>query len=337
LASESKPPQSVADALAAEKVARNREECNALYVALTRTQRTLVLSCAVPRTRRSNSWWQRLEVHAQAAPWCETSPVDAQARTEPAAVPDAKLAVDAAVGTAANVTANTSANAAVNTALDVAADADAEHAAVPAYIYLKALPNMATQADAIAQEALNNIAFANPVQTDTPLADSAQSRLGQAMHRLLEWANPAPGGLQGPPAKPHWNAEQLALLAQQWALDGDQIQAAQTMALGILQGQAAWAWDSLQLGWAGNEVAITQGTQLLRIDRLVQHRASATWWVLDYKSSASPQTQPELLSQLEHYRAAVAQAYPGHTVRAAFLTPQGQQIDLSAPLAAPLG
>jgi ATP-dependent helicase/nuclease subunit A len=44
LASESKPSACVADALALEQAARQREELNGLYVALTRTQRTLVVS-----------------------------------------------------------------------------------------------------------------------------------------------------------------------------------------------------------------------------------------------------------------------------------------------------
>jgi len=53
LASESRPPACVVDTLALEQTARAREELNALYVALTRTQSTLVLSStgAPPRAR----------------------------------------------------------------------------------------------------------------------------------------------------------------------------------------------------------------------------------------------------------------------------------------------
>jgi ATP-dependent helicase/nuclease subunit A len=53
--------------------------------------------------------------------------------------------------------------------------------------------------------------------------------------------------------------------------------------------------------------------------------------VLDYKSTSQPQLQPELCEQLLTYRAAVAQAQPGQTVRAAFLTAQGTLIELQAP------
>jgi ATP-dependent helicase/nuclease subunit A len=55
------------------------------------------------------------------------------------------------------------------------------------------------------------------------------------------------------------------------------------------------------------------------------------WWVLDYKSNAQPQLQPELRAQLLEYQAAVAKAYAGHTVRAAFLTAFGTLIELPTP------
>jgi len=68
LASESQPPACVADALAAEQAARSREELNALYVAMTRTQQTLVVSSLAPRVQNPGSWWTRMQAHAQDAP-----------------------------------------------------------------------------------------------------------------------------------------------------------------------------------------------------------------------------------------------------------------------------
>ena len=65
----------------------------------------------------------------------------------------------------------------------------------------------------------------------------------------------------------------------------------------------------------------------MRIDRLVRHAQTGHWWVLDFKSTATPQEHPELLEQLSIYRECVARAYPGHTVRAAFLTAQGALIE----------
>jgi len=60
LAKESQPPPSAQDLLATEKAERQREELNALYVAMTRARHCLALSCS--QTKRSNaaSWWSRL-------------------------------------------------------------------------------------------------------------------------------------------------------------------------------------------------------------------------------------------------------------------------------------
>ena len=66
----------------------------------------------------------------------------------------------------------------------------------------------------------------------------------------------------------------------------------------------------------------------LRIDRLVRERASGTWWILDYKSAARPERDAALIAQMQRYRAAVQQAHPGATVRAAFLTGQGELVNL---------
>jgi ATP-dependent exoDNAse (exonuclease V) beta subunit len=68
--------------------------------------------------------------------------------------------------------------------------------------------------------------------------------------------------------------------------------------------------------------------QLLRLDRLVKHRESQTWWVLDYKTSPAPQRIPELQAQLQQYQAAVQQAYPEQPVKAAFITAQGKLIGI---------
>ncbi len=60
LASESKPPACAIRALDAERVERQREELNALYVALTRARHTLAISSIEPYRAAERSWWQRL-------------------------------------------------------------------------------------------------------------------------------------------------------------------------------------------------------------------------------------------------------------------------------------
>jgi ATP-dependent exoDNAse (exonuclease V) beta subunit len=114
-------------------------------------------------------------------------------------------------------------------------------------------------------------------------------------------------------------------------------------------------WDSAHIDWQANEVELLQGGDdvasdnlntaadasitaatngqtnapvLLRLDRLVKHRATQTWWVLDYKSSVAPQQQIALRQQLAQYQQAVQAAHPGAPVRAAFITGEGQLIEL---------
>jgi len=66
LVSESRPPACAAESLAAEQLARRREELNAMYVALTRARHTLVISSIEPYRATTDSWWQRLHPLAQA-------------------------------------------------------------------------------------------------------------------------------------------------------------------------------------------------------------------------------------------------------------------------------
>jgi len=276
LASESRPPACVVDALAQEQAERRREELNGLYVALTRTQSTLVISSMEPHAANTGSWWQRLEPLA--------------------------------------------------TAVDVAADRGdafdtAAVEAVDAVCTLKILQNQPLAPVEYAQAAIKNIANISTVEAQT--AESVESRIGQAMHRLLEWVEARPGGVPDAP----WTAQQCERVATEFTLEAAQVQTATSKALAILRGQGAWAWDAVQLNWAANEVALSRGGRLLRMDRLVQHSITREWWILDYKSSMQPQDQPELVAQLDGYRSVVAQVYPGQVIRAAFLTAHGACIE----------
>ena len=145
---------------------------------------------------------------------------------------------------------------------------------------------------------------------------SAVSRLGEAMHRLLETA-PADGRLR--PA-------QLREVERNFGLDGAALKQAEAMAQRILQGEGAWAWDATQVDWQDNEVELLAGGELLRLDRLVRRRDTGEWWVLDYKSAAQPERQPQLMEQMRRYREAVAAANEGAVVRTAFLTAQGKLV-----------
>ena len=296
LASESKPPACVAQALATEQTARLREELNALYVALTRTQTTLVLSSLEPHIANPLSWWNRLQTHAGEAPALDLAP-NAAPSAGPSAAKDAHDA--------------------------------------PAFSLLS-LPNRPLALVESAQAAIKNVADGDGSAAPNDPPDSLESRIGQAMHRLLErYAVSGATTGMGSTAPPVWPVPVREQVAQEFALEPTHLDSACAMAQTIVQGEGAWAWDSSQLHWQGNEVAIVHQGRMLRIDRLVQRRApdgaEGQWWVLDYKSAPQPQLQALLRAQLHTYRTAVAKAYPEHTVRAAFLTAAGTLIELPAP------
>ncbi len=257
LASEARPPVCCAEALTLEMQARQREELNGLYVAMTRAREELVISSVTPHTPADGSWWRRLQ------PLCVEVP--AQALQAP----------DAPTGSA---------------------QAPCRLAVVPA--------GVRSETDEAAA----------PVAPDP---DEGHSRFGQALHRLLEcW--PA-GQAVCPPAL-------RQRVAREFRLTGAALEDAAAVALRILRGEGAWAWDPQVVDWADNEVELHHQGQLLRLDRLVRRRDGAQWWVLDYKSAARPELDEALVAQMRRYQRAVAAIYPGAPVKAAFLTGQGRLV-----------
>ncbi|MBK8073773.1 MAG: UvrD-helicase domain-containing protein [Ramlibacter sp.] len=264
LASEKKPPACSADAVAAERAARQREEINALYVAMTRTCTQLVLSSVQPARAAPGSWWQRLHGLAEPLEAVAEAPRDA---TQPLQAPTG----------------------------------------APELFYMQKLPPAPVDAGSPATKTIA------PEDDDSP-----EARLGQAMHRLLEWWVPGGAG---------WSAGQRLSIQREFALQPAQMDEAVAMAQRILGGQGAWAWDTAATDWQGNEVEIHHNGQALRIDRLVRRRDTGEWWVLDHKSARRPELQPGLQQQMAAYRAAVQAAYPQAVVRAAWLTADGQMVE----------
>ena len=204
---------------------------------------------------------------------------------------------------------------------------------------LSVVPTETEDEPALNTDAISEETFSLPVLP--PLPDTSQSsvllavaaaesplnaRIGKAMHRLLEWGVVAFDGAPIPAAA-------VAAAAHEFALSPDQAQHAADMAQRIASGKGAWAWQPDVIAWQGNEVDMLYQGQALRLDRLVQRKdaqANGQWWVLDYKSAPSPQLQPELVSKMQTYRAAVQQAYPGAVVKAAFLTGDGRVVEVEA-------
>ncbi|MEW6704147.1 MAG: UvrD-helicase domain-containing protein [Pseudomonadota bacterium] len=260
VASETRCAPGLQALLQRERSAREREELNGLYVAMTRARERLLLSAVAPHQRaHEGAWWAR--VAPLATPW-----------QPPAATTEADaLQLQPAV--------------------------------------VRVLPGWGGGA----------VQAARPVAE--PPARSESARLGEALHRLLEWAVAAPA------------APLPALAANAAAAFGLGAQAQGALlqhARAVLASPAARRFFEPQaLLWAGNEVSFADGESVVRLDRLValQEAGRRTWWVLDYKLQSAPHTVPDYREQLAHYRALVQAAEPGDRVRAAFITAGGEVIE----------
>ncbi len=263
--SESRCPPSLATLFADEQEARQREELNGLYVAMTRAKHRLVVSATVPhRAAPRPSWWHRLEPHAS-----EASPIPVSPTVADAPLPPAR--------------------------------------------WLE-LPRWKT-APPTALAAGGTRVGAAP--------DSTASRLGQAVHRVLEWAV-----RQGPRQAPSIDTL-CSAAAREFAAD---VAVVRQVAGAILDSPSCQRYfDARQLIWAANEVSVVDAGEWLRIDRLVHRRADdgepETWWVLDYKLSHAPHQLDAYRQQLARYRQAVSRWQPGAVVRSAFVTGTGAVIE----------
>jgi ATP-dependent helicase/nuclease subunit A len=283
LASESRPAPSAAEAFEDEKKARQREELNALYVAMTRAREQLVISSHQPRNASAQSWWQRLQTVAE--------PVETAFVSEAAS--DIELKTDIAVQIELLVlpnlenTYNTSKNVLNSDITGVFA----------AYDAIKNIVN------------LENITV---ISSADESMESLESRLGQAMHRLLQRVD----------------VTAVNAVALEFSLSHQEAEQAAQMAQRIMVGEGAWAWDDAVISWQGNEIELTAQGKLLRLDRLVRRKDTGDWWVLDYKSESQPQSKAELVAQMKAYVAAVQACYAGERVRAAFLTAAGKMVEV---------
>ena len=157
LLSESQPPACAMATLDAERQERQREELNALYVALTRACHTLAVSGIEPYRAAERSWWQRLNDLAR--PLAE--PFE-QAPAPLVAMAPASVAADADT-----------------------VQSDGGGGELRSVFYMKELPFAHVEP---AQAAIKMEATAGATEA---LADddSPSARLGKAMHRLLEWGD----------------------------------------------------------------------------------------------------------------------------------------------------
>jgi ATP-dependent helicase/nuclease subunit A len=268
LRSEASAPECVRPALAHDQQQREREEINALYVAMTRAREQLVISGH--------------EV-SKPDPICPWMRIEALREQEADAIEEAWHG-------------------------DFSAPVATQENAMQSRFFIQKLP--------IAGIEFKQFAIKNVVTKQATATDDAAARIGQAMHRLLEIYSP---GID--------LAAMSNRVAAGFQLSSEQASQALQAAQTITQGEAAWVWDAAQIDWQANEVELIAQGQLLRLDRLVKHTATQTWWVLDYKSNAAPQRVADLSAQLKQYQEAVQAANPHAPVKAAFITAQGRLIE----------
>jgi ATP-dependent helicase/nuclease subunit A len=256
LVSERRPPPALAELIADEKALREREELNALYVAMTRARRRLIVSRTPPRRGASEaSWWARLSLFGQP--------------------------------------------------LALAGQGDDTPLALPLPAHLPLPTWQAPPAPA----------------RDGAAEDAAQANLGEAVHRVLEWASAAS---QTQPL-----AVLVASSGQAFALDAPARLRLAAAAEAILQSPDCRPFfDPARLRWAGNEVAINAAGEDRRIDRLVQ-LDDGVWWVLDYKLGATPEREPAYIEQMRSYVAAIQKLQPGEPVCAALISGTGRFVPVS--------
>jgi ATP-dependent helicase/nuclease subunit A len=321
---ESAPPPSLAAPLEAERLAAQREELNALYVALTRAREQLFFSRNVPAKAASSgamSWWQRLVASGAIDPQADHP--DAAWRPEP--------------GTPPHIDTDTRADKATKPA---ATDSAAVLAVLPA---LQPRPaaggRSASSSDAPHDTDADPNAEPSAEPTVDLSADPHTRLLGQAVHRALEVLTVQPTSARSD----NLVRQAVTSALRSVGLPTQSLADAEARTRAILFAPALQPWlDPACLLWAGNEVALSHEGQTLRLDRLVARQTphGREWWVIDYKLHAQPDALVAYRQQMQRYIAAVGRLQPGEPVRAAFISGQGHWLPVDAvgadePLARP--
>ena len=298
LASEKRPSACATDDLRIERAARRREEINALYVAATRARATLVLSGVQGKMPAGNA--------SNAGNAGDTSEHGDHTEDGDESTPMASWWQRLSPYCQSISPGPYESGAASSHGRGVAAVQQADRS-----FSLRQWP-LAVRETAVVPETLGGVVASMPSH------DPQAAAFGQALHRLLEWSRP------GRP----FDAAQIASVRRTFKLAAAQAAAAAAMAARIRAGDASWIWDADAIDWQGDELAMAYGGQTVRLDRLVRHRATGIWWVIDYKAGFAAHRERANFHQLQLYREAVAAALPGQSVRAAFLTGDARLVAL---------
>ncbi|MCX7660189.1 UvrD-helicase domain-containing protein [Caldimonas sp.] len=163
------------------------------------------------------------------------------------------------------------------------------------------------------------------IESTSALRSTEGARLGEVVHRCLEWLA-VPSGLV--PSRVDALVQRAA--EELGADEGTARAAAEVVRRMLADARIVALLGGETLLWAGNEVPVVVDGRPGRIDRLVLRREpdGQRWWVLDYKTEFRPEDDPALRMQLERYRRAVQAGDPFRPVRAAFITGDGRLVEV---------
>lgn len=281
---------SLAFFLAEEKLANGSEECNALYVALTRAREHLMISRTEPHvSNASGSWWSRL--------WSSGALGDHQ-RWCPLG--------DQAPG----ASASSSGDQRWRNTLWTLPELSHRPVATGGQIDLMDAPSDSPE---MVRSALLGKALHRLMELVTPMA--VPLRVPELVAHLARQATASV--MASEPAAPAWPASETAQLVNE---------VVHTAHL-ILNNPEARPWlDPERVSWAGNEVVLWHEGQMLRIDRLValMQEGQRHWWVLDYKLHPAPHTQPAYRAQIKAYMKAIEALEQTSQVHGAFIAGDGR-------------
>jgi ATP-dependent helicase/nuclease subunit A len=304
VASERQCPPSLRPLRDAEDLADEIEGMNALYVAITRARRTLVLSSTAPRAPREDSWWAWMR-HAADLP----APLSLDALGIPAGdLPSGQDVVGADIQ--------------VPGLPELVAHLPGDEVVDAPGAKCKAEPAQA------------------PATPQAPIGRDAI--LGQWVHAAMEHLTLLPATQRGDARITQVLQAAQTVLAARLMLPADTTWAAlQVAAAGLtrhmLDAPALRPWLRAEgWAWSGNEVPMSDAAGVMRLDRLVAEQMDngrLRWWVIDYKLNHDPMASEAYQAQMARYVAAVQALQPDDTVGGAFITAQGDWVVWRAPQA----
>ncbi len=289
LPSEARPPASMVGWLDQEKAARDTEECNALYVALTRAKSSLYISRTEPhRARPEGSWWQAMVDAGWTTDAHHWAPPDDPQGQVPSPVGENTLAVWPSLRPRPAAPTRPEGPSTGWSAGSEGSEAQADLARLGKAVHR-----------------LLEMITSEPVSARTP---ALRELLARQAWRTVVQEEALPQALSD---------THLQRIVKQagWVLDHPVTSA------WLDPAQVGWAANELVLWHEGRPVRIDR---LVRRDT----PGGAQWWVLDYKLGESPEKLRRYEAQLQGYVEAV-RALVGHEpVQAALIAGNGEFLPL---------